>query len=358
MRIGRLKRKVDPMEGKPIVDQALVERYLQRAESEGPEFLHDVVNLAGAGYAGASAAARAALAIVAEHPTAYRRAEGRNRTSTPKIPLWRTVGRAYSLWCGNLSEVLRACSSWWLLMLPVGLGYNWWRIPRVVTALHAMASPSAMAANNAIGWVFDLLFYVPMAASASVAWHRFCLRSEHVGRRYLRLDATVVRYAAWNLLIVTLPTALSPILGAIQPDTAVSKVSVVAVVLRVLSIALFLVSMRGSLLLPAKAIGSRGVTIRVVWDATRRNTMRLLLGYGVCILPTAILSIVFVAYLNQPTPSRITAMMIWASVGFMGMCASLIHVGFLSLAYQYLCEQPRGLTASGQSMQIGDERFG
>ncbi len=129
-----------------------------------------------------------------------------------KLPLWRTIGRAYAVWARNFPDLARTCWLWMLLMAPVLAIWLWWQERHVADIMQAAARAGQPFAdpNPLLTMVMGIVRRVvmlPALASVAVAWHRLMLSDEHPGPGvYLRLDRTVAGYAilAFCIGVITL----------------------------------------------------------------------------------------------------------------------------------------------------------
>jgi hypothetical protein len=325
----------------PAVDRTLVERYLKKAESEGASFLHDVAQLKGASYAGASAAARMALAILAERPEELARLTSISPVrSKPRLRVWNMVGRSYALCVANLPEFIRISWLWLLLTMPVFAIFSWWHVPRLITILQN-ASARQPEANSGLSLAVGSLgriIVLPMAASIAVAWHRLILRAEHVRGWYLRFDRTVVSYAILSFLIVTLPNLLVSTFGALAQTTNETRPGIAVTVLTFTGLACWFIAPRLLMVLPARAVGRNDLTFGEAWGATRHNTWRLLWGCVLCLLPASVFGAALLTYLGRGSISPPVATVVWTMASLLGVFLSIVVVGFLSLAYRHFFE--------------------
>mgnify|MGYP006268265117 CR=1 FL=1 len=109
-------------------------------------------------------------------------------------------------------------------------------------------------------------FLVSLIATSSMAvsWQRFILRDE--ASRGLRIDRNVLRYAAFNflLLLATLiPAVLLLAVALIEPSAAVLALPAVILIGGVVT--------RLSIRFPAIALGERNFTFRDAWRASAGN---------------------------------------------------------------------------------------
>jgi len=156
-----------------------------------------------------------------------------------------------------------------------------------------------------------VLIYALPLASIAVAWHRWLLLKEKdPSRIYLRLDGTVLNYLGFAVLVqfiawspYILPWLLRRFFKLIIEAVfgfSNDRVSAIEYVLsdqgllaspivQIFAFVAFLVfALRFGLVLPAKAIGLPGVSLKAAWQATRGQTFGLVVGLLLSVLPVVL----------------------------------------------------------------------
>src|SRR5262249_32545245 len=120
-------------------------------------------------------------------------ADATSAARPPKLPFWRTVGRAYAAPFANFGSLLSAAWLWFLLLTPLVLVMNWFLVPLEVEFF-------AKLAVDPFGWpspqfqlllLLEQLVLLPAIASIAVAWHRLILTQERPSGVYMRFDRSV-----------------------------------------------------------------------------------------------------------------------------------------------------------------------
>jgi hypothetical protein len=212
-----------------------------------------------------------------------------------KLPMWRTVLQTQQAMIKNLPELFRLSRMWILLTIPGYTAVGWFLEQPIITqtmqALKAHEPSPVGSIRIQLVPVLILLINLPALASMAVAWHRLLLRQEHVGSRYLRLDRTVIRYAAALLLIELITSAPHYIRLIFQlSGTEMATSTTVLPAFGLLGFVGLLISSRLSLVLPAQALGQCDVTFGAAWRAGRHNTLRLFTTYVLCVVPWLLIS--------------------------------------------------------------------
>jgi hypothetical protein len=268
-----------------------------------------------------------------------------------KLPLWRTIGRAYALWGENLPDLARVCWLWMLLMAPVFAFLAWWQAPHAMEILQAVRFGQPFADPNPLltmlGQIVGRVVALPALASIGVAWHRLLLKNEHPGAGvYLRLDGIVVGYAVlafWVGLITMAPGYIS-LMFQIATGTSVSAGEPDAFGVRflagVVTITAFFVVARLSLVLPGKALGRDDITFGAAWRVSKGNTWRMLWAYFFCILPLMVLNGAMSYWLFQPDHDRTALTLAPLAISLLSIPLGMISIGMLSLSYRHFFERP------------------
>jgi hypothetical protein len=297
--------------------------------------------------------------------------------SIPKLPLWRTICRAYSIYFDNFLDVLRA--SWLciavavpLLMITQWIQLSW--ALKVAADIRRGLPPQMPFFPLSAPIGMTVLVYAAgslallAGVSIAVAWHRHII----LGERPRLSGSNVATISFWRYVVVGLAIfliAFVPLLILLliaflllasfaaaggpyhPPEFPILWFS--------LFLLLYLVAMvimlRLILLLPARAAGNWSPTFRDSWNRTRGNTWRLFWGLVACIVPPGLLiqivSLIIFAFNGVPGPARIgvpiddvfvtrfTAIgaVLWAFY----LLTTPIAVGFLSFSYLHFFERSR-----------------
>lgn len=260
-----------------------------------------------------------------------------------KLPLWRTVRRAYALTWANLRSLGTVAMVWGPVVFVVLFAVNWATWPYFqpeATFVQTMTAVVPLAIASAL-----------LGATAAVAWHRHILLGEMVTAAQVgRFDARVWRYAglvlglSWVVFLPLLviggvvsfvPDATPPseaATGAAEPadeELGAAASVLMAIIFALVSIPLALPVMRLLPVLPAVAVGE-WAGMRAAWRATRGNSWRLLAGSLVTALP----AIAFI-FTGLHYEARF-ASSLWSAVNeVVWLVSGLVFVTFLSLAYRH-----------------------
>jgi hypothetical protein len=263
-----------------------------------------------------------------------------------KLPLWRIIGQAYALWGDNLSDLVRVCWPWMLLMAPVFAFLTWWQAPHAMELLQAARTGQPFVDPNPlltmITAVVGKVVGLPALASIAVAWHRLLLKDEHPGPGvYLRLDGIVAGYAVlafWVGLITVAPSYVS-ILFQSMAAHGHPLASGIQFLAGVGTITAFFVGARLSLVLPGRALGRDNITFGAAWRVSKGNTWRMLWAYFFCILPLMVFSWAMSYWLFQPEHDRAALTLVPLVVSLLAIPLGMISVGMLSLSYRHFFER-------------------
>jgi hypothetical protein len=264
-----------------------------------------------------------------------------------KLPLFRTVGQAYTLWIRNFSDLIRICWLWMLLMAPVLAIWNWWQTVHFAEMLQAVsAGQTFVDPNPMFTWLTVFVgkaIMLPALASVAVAWHRLLLRQEHPGPGvYLRLDRTVAGYAILAFcmqMIITVPGTIIILLPQMMTGSGTSMALVVLYLSVVVSIVGYFIVPRLSLALPGIALGRDDATLAAAWRVSKRNTWRMIWASFFCILPWLAIGHALSHWLLQLGHNQAAVMLVSIAIGLLWIPGGMISVSMLSLAYRHFFEQ-------------------
>jgi hypothetical protein len=250
----------------------------------------------------------------------------------PKVPFWRTVGRAYAAPFMNFSALVRATWLWLLILAPVLLVISWLQAPMELDVLARIGAGSDTGHDP---WELRLLsllqelVMLPAMASIAVVWHRLILARERPAGANLRLDGSVALYGLFLLATVLLLALLGDAPRMIASGLGPRLADVLAIAL---SVAATLVIGRLSLVLPAIALGRADIGLGHAWRATRGNTWRLFWGPIVCLL---LLLLPGFAVFMPAWADRMTFAIAMMALELISMLGGIVGVGFLSFAFRH-----------------------
>jgi hypothetical protein len=272
----------------------------------------------------------------------------------PKLPFWRTIGRAYSAPLENSGALMRAASPWLLVLIPVAFAISYAMAPiqaEMMAKFEAIRPEnlkpedlgklaSLKAEDFAMPWSLQLLALlqhlvtVPAAASIAVAWHRLLLTGTQPATRFL-LDRSVGLYTAFLLGVMAFVMVLTTVPQlTFTPRLGDAWIAITALTGIVMIGSVFVLG-RWTLVLPAIALGRTDIGLSEAWRTTRGNTWRLFWAPFVCLL-----IMVPVGFLTRglSAADRVTSAVSMTLVELFTILAGIVGVGFLSYAYQHFFE--------------------
>jgi hypothetical protein len=296
-------------------------------------------------------------------------------TRIPKLPLWRTIYRAYSIYLDNFLDVLRASWLCIAVAVPLLMIAQWIQLSWVLRAAAGVRRgfplqtpifppstpfppPPTPVGMMVLVYTAGLLALLA-GASIAVAWHRHIILGERPGLSGSNIvTISFWRYAAVGIaifLVAFLPLLIFLLFAFFLAPFATSDVPYHPPKFPFLEFALFLllylvamaIMLRLVLLLPARAAGNWSPTFRDSWNRTRGNTWRLFWGFVACIVPPGLLIQIFSLELfalnGFPTPADdvIRFVGIGAVLWAFYLLVTPIAVGFLSLSYLHFFERER-----------------
>ena len=260
-----------------------------------------------------------------------------------KLPFWATIQKSYAALFENFADILKTFWPWGLVIAVLGFAFSWFTWP-ILGPIFAKISSGQSAdismresLTMGVAGLLNHVLFVPILASLAVAWHRLILRSEKVtSPLYLRLDKTVWLYAMVVIalsFLQQLPSFLNTaVLSIAESERSALFMTPLTLLLVVLS---FIIWARLSVYLPVVALEHRDISVRNVWDRTKKNTLRLIFGPIICVLPIMALSfaLIYVMGNDQLSLAIRTAVstVLFVLMAFPAVC-------FLSLAYQHFFE--------------------
>ena len=243
-----------------------------------------------------------------------------------KLPAWRLARHAYLDVLANLQGLVQVGVLW------LALGWALMMLGRSLALFSAAA---------------DIVVAVGAAAIA-VTWHRHILHDEPLTVRFAPVDARVVRYFVFTVLLAFLvgviPLTLLMLMtgGATDAAAAGEGPGMGLLLVPVLMIACIYAAMRLQLIFPATAIGDQALNLARSWAVTAGNGWRLTLGFFLATLPVALLVLgvaLFLGWAADATGSiALSALADLATVANAWIQAPLI-ASFLSYAYIFFRQQ-------------------
>jgi len=283
-------------------------------------------------------------------------ATGEEGEANSKLPLGTKISLAYSSYFQNFIDALRISWLFLLLVVPLIGATTWQQMSWFTTAVVNLKSGMPLQAMPARPVELIVLQTVSSLAtlfagvSIAVAWHRRLLLNERPGFSGSNIGApSLWRYIGVGLvicLIIALPALaiIGPMYLMLPRGVANTPNLALFVVLPFFYIVGFVILLRRSLLLPARAVDDVGLTFKEVWNRTRGNTWRLFFGVVACFAPP-----LFVVQLGAlilggfPDPAKLANGQManqWVIDSVVITCYSMlvtpIWVGFLSYAYRFL----------------------
>lgn len=240
-------------------------------------------------------------------------------TQVPPLPIVDTAIAAARLTYSNLAYL--ACICW--------------------AGVLALAAASFLLfyvglATSGFGALLYVAFHLLVFGMIAVAWHRFILIGETINEAwYFKIDQTALSYAANTIAIVAivgLPLfAIVYLLAALNGPLAAGAMFAGA-------FASTWIVARLCLVLPAKALRSRIVTLGSVWQMTQGQDWPLLAGAllsGLAAIPLA-LAAALVIFLLAATGLDPQGVAVQAVSTASAIATELVYLSFLSLAFRHI----------------------
>ncbi len=280
----------------------------------------------------------------------------------PKLPFWETVSLSYSTYFSHFIDSLRA--SWlWLIVVATFTGFVSWQqrswTATAVTNLKPGQAPQAPKPGMTALLEIDNILLLLAGVSIAVAWHRLMILNQRPGLsgsnvatkdlwRYIVVAIALFLTLLLSIAVVMLPTFyfLLP-----APGVRTSLPPVFLPLILMLLVAYVVgtaVTLRLTLLLPARAIGNTNLTFKQTWNRTRGNIWRLFWGIVVTTIPPWLIAeIGFLLIIGFPRPANLAsddfvAQMTVSSTVFTVYYLLIvpIGIGFLSHAYRHFFQAP------------------
>lgn len=259
-------------------------------------------------------------------------------TTNSKLPVFRTVGRAYSALIENFGPALQVVWFWAIALAVVhwlwqALAPAWTQKPEQILSL----STDRALLLCLINFVFSLIT-LPAYASIAVNWHRFLLLGERPSASvFMRLDAPVWAYVGLAAVMAFLQALSTLPQQLVIPHVHDHSISPIWSLLGFVPIVVLFFLGRLAVGLPGRAIGDPSAATNG-YAASRGNTWRLAWGAIWCFLPVILVGL-FLLYvwpgqqaLLARTPQGVTASIV--AGGFFPLFG-LVYVGFLSYAFEH-----------------------
>ncbi len=260
-----------------------------------------------------------------------------------KLPLWKTVGRAYWAFFANPIQILKSSWLWVIAIFAISFVYEWvaWPWSSPIDARILVEDPNmtpATTIETILWWAHGLLgellntFFL---SSLAVAWHRLILSGETIHHMYYsRLDRVVCAYAF--VAIIILIFSYLPFLGFFLspgPEDVHEEWLLWLLAATVGTVVVFVVLARITVYLPAVALQRNKVSLGTVWRTTRGNSWRLFFGAFLCTLPF-ILAMIGLALL-MTGETRFDQSWLIATSSAVNAITLFPTVSFFSYAFQY-----------------------
>lgn len=239
----------------------------------------------------------------------------------PKLPMARTIARAYGSLVENPGLFARAGWAWMAVAYAAQLASGLFAVRFAGTILHFLA-----------------------LTAFAVVWHRGILLGERPqGLVHLRFGREELRYFLLGLLLTA--AILAPAIAVQQWAVAaaphargLSALLIMAALLAVIAATLIAVT-RLTLVYPATAIGKFAFGFERSWRLTRGNTLRILGGAVLATLPWTAISMTLNTLVKDMTADAgglaaavpVLAVEIVISFAQIAVCAA-----FLSFAYEFI----------------------
>jgi hypothetical protein len=277
-----------------------------------------------------------------------------------KLPLWKTIGLAYSTYFHCAADVLRISWLWLVLCVPLvniatmaQLSLSAYGLGEMNFGAAAPPMPARWSMPIDVMVLGNISGLVALLASVSiaVAWHRRIILDEHPAlsgsnvatKSFWRYAGTALEISLTMFPGLVFLLLLTLFAGSMANSGYTGLIQLVFIPVFILVFAFSVaVILRLSLLLPARAVGDLELTFRQTWIATRRNTWRLFWGIMICmILPLLFLDFVLIILGGSRGPGgfQVSVHHMVGTIVFLTLTYLLlmlpIGMGFLSLAYRH-----------------------
>lgn len=264
-----------------------------------------------------------------------------------KLPFWRSIGQAYGSFFSQPGIMVTLAARWLLIIVPVYAAMNWWIHP-TLRGLHRALETGRVpphdpwsALVNLLGW---LAMLVPMSVIA-VGWHRWLLRGEPPEvANTRRFGGPVGPYVAMAAILAAIGHLPSLALQMVPPSNDGGVLALRFGISVAVWVAIAFTA-RLSVALPAIAVEGPGATMGEAWQATRGNTLRLLFGLLITLLPMLAIS-AGVFYVAAAVPDRLVFAVIGALLSLASLLLLAISIGFWSYAWRHFFGEAHALAPS------------
>jgi hypothetical protein len=282
-------------------------------------------------------------------------AEGPQSLPYPKLPFWHTVGLSYSTYFNHFIDAVRAC--WlWLIVVAVLTGFASWQqwtwMAAALADLNPGLPPPQIPKSGDMAVLLNAANILMLVAGVSiaVAWHRLMILNERPGLS----GSNIATKNLWRYIVVAIALFLTlflPMAAIMLPTFFPLLPPGLPPIILLIFVAYLIgtaVTLRLTLLLPARAIGNTELTFRQTWNRTRGNIWRLFWGIAVTTIPPLLIAQVgFLTLIGVPDPAnfasddfmaRMTAASIVTMIYYLLILP--IGIGFLSHAYRHFFQAP------------------
>ncbi|SDR98989.1 hypothetical protein [Bradyrhizobium canariense] len=243
-------------------------------------------------------------------------AEGPPDLPYPKLPFWDTVSLSYSSYFNHFIDALRA--SWlWLIVVAGLMGFaSWHQWSWMATAIAGLKPGLLPPKPFEMAVLLNLANFLMLLAGVSiaVAWHRLMILDERPGLS----GSNVATKNLWRYVVMAIALFLTlflPVVAIMLPafyflfPALAGRTSLAPGFLPLILMILVAyvvgtaVTLRLTLLLPARAIGDTDLTFKQTWNRTRGNIWRLFWGIAVTTIPPLLIAqIGFLTIIRAPSP--------------------------------------------------------
>jgi hypothetical protein len=198
----------------------------------------------------------------------------------------------------------------------------------------------------------DNILLLLAGVSIAVAWHRLMILNERPGVSGSNIATKnlwryiLVAIALFLTLFLPMAAIMLPTFYFLPPATGTAPPPAFLPLIRLFFVAYLMgtaVTLRLTLLLPARAIGDTDLTFRQTWNRTRGNIWRLFWGIAVTTIPPLLIAqIGLLSMIGVPNPANfasdsfVARMTASRTVGMIYYLLVVpIGIGFLSHAYRH-----------------------
>lgn len=218
--------------------------------------------------------------------------------ATTKLPMWSTVKDSYALAWRFRGEYVKMAYAWFLVLFALQLAHNWYAWPWMQQEMCNIKMPENISPSliSSISSFLLPLLSVFAASSIAVAWHRLLLRDERITTNvYMRADNVVWSYFLFGfyLWIAAIIPSLPLAFLAFKHNQESIFMPLGGIIGFIYFILVMIAFVKLPVMLPAKALSIKNITIKETWIKTGRSFWRLLGGNMLCMLINVPLGIIF-----------------------------------------------------------------